>query len=74
MSKDLLFGSIEQMKDALQTGQISCKELAQLHLDRIEAVNSTLTAVVHLNDQALDEAEKADQVRAQLKEIARVDR
>lgn len=64
MNDDLLFGSIAQKQDALKAGEISCAELVQLHLDRIEAVNPQLNAVVQLNHHALEEAIRADQEKA----------
>ncbi|UCG76914.1 MAG: amidase [Gemmatimonadota bacterium] len=44
----------------IRNGEISSEEVVQAHLERIEAVNSVLNAVVRLNERALEQARAAD--------------
>ena len=61
MTDDLLFASATQQAQAIRDKRVSCVELVTWHLNRIEAVNPTLNAVVQLAaERALQEAEVAD--------------
>ena len=56
-----IWQSASSLARAIQEKKISAEELIKLHLERIEAVNPTLNAVVQLvADRALSEARKAD--------------
>ena len=58
---ELLDGPLSQMTGAIQSGQVTSKQLVTAFLDRIEKVNGELNAVVLLTaEQALKHAEKAD--------------
>lgn len=53
--------SIAELARLIRTKSVSCKEIVQAHLNRIEQVNPRLNAVVQLRAQAaLLEAEQAD--------------
>jgi len=57
--------SVHEMLSGLRAGDFSSTELTQAHLDRIEALEPEIHAFITLTpDQALAEAEKADQVLA----------
>ncbi|MEX0286424.1 MAG: amidase family protein [Paracoccaceae bacterium] len=54
-----------EMAEAVRSGQVSATELAQAHLDRIDAVNPAINAVVQeFPDEALQEAADVDAARA----------
>jgi amidase len=52
------------LRSLLQKGEVSARELTQAVLDRVEAVNPKLNAIVTLNPRALDDAAALDQRRA----------
>ncbi len=53
--------TITQAHDKLRSKEISAEDLVKASIDRIEAVNGTLNAVVHTNfDRALEKAKKID--------------
>ncbi len=59
---DLLFGSAVQIARAIREKQVSCVEVMQVHLDRIEAVNPQLNALVyHQPEKLLAEAHAKDE-------------
>jgi amidase len=58
---ELIFLSATKMAQAIQKKQVSCEELIVAHLERIEAVNPSLNAVVQLKSEAaLERAQEAD--------------
>lgn len=58
---DTLFASAATIARAIREREVSAVEVAQAHLDRIDAVNPALNAVVALcAERALDEARDAD--------------
>jgi len=58
---DILWAPAAQIADALASRNISCVELVEAHLARIQAVNGALNAVIALNaEQALLDAAEAD--------------
>ena len=62
---DVLFGSATALARAIRDREISAVEAVTAHLDRIEAVNPALNAVVQLaSERALEEAEAADRALA----------
>jgi amidase len=62
MDDTLLYASASAIARAIRGQQVSVKEVVEAHLERIEAVNSSLNAVVQLAaERALDEARVADQ-------------
>ena len=59
----LLEATIEDVHAALASSQITCRELVQWYLDRIEAYDEAgpaLNAIQHINPRALQEAESLD--------------
>jgi amidase len=44
----------------IRNGELSSEEVVQAHLERIDAVNPVLNAVVRLNERALEQARAAD--------------
>jgi amidase len=63
---NLVFQPLTTLIQAIRTRQISSVELVEAHIQRIEAVNPKLNAVVNfLPEQALVEARKADLALAQ---------
>jgi amidase len=62
MDNTLLYGSASAIARAIRGQQVSVKDVVEAHLERIEAVNSSLNAVVQLAvERALGEARVADQ-------------
>jgi amidase len=59
--KDLIYASATDLAQAIQTKEVSSVEIVQAYLQRIEAVNPKLNAVVQLAaEPALEEARLAD--------------
>ena len=59
----LLEATIDDVHDALASGQVSCRQLVQRYLDRVEAYDQAgpaLNAVQYVNPLALQEAESLD--------------
>lgn len=62
MDDALQYASAAAMARAIRDQQVSVKDVVEAHLERIEAVNPALNAVVKLAaERALDEARAADQ-------------
>lgn len=58
---EILFGSAAAMAEAIRSKRISSEELVTAHIERIEAVNPLLNAIVQFRpEQALQEAREAD--------------
>ena len=56
--------TIDQIHDYYKTGELSCKDLVQGYLNRIEAFDKKgpyLNGVINVNKNALEEADKLDQ-------------
>ncbi len=65
MTQELFYQSATKLAEQIRTKQVSAVEVVQAHLDRIEAVNSKLNAVVQLvPERALAEAQQTDQALA----------
>jgi amidase len=65
MDDDILFRSATDTADALRRGELSSRELTGMLLDRIEAVDPAVNAVIALRrDAALREAAEADDTPA----------
>ena len=59
--KEITYASVRQISEAIRKKEISSKKVVEACLDRIEAVNPKLNAVVQLRaEEALQEAERAD--------------
>ena len=62
MDDALLYGSASAIAWAIRTQEVSVRDVVEAHLERIEAVNPSLNAVVQLiSARAMDEARAADQ-------------
>src|SRR5579885_2107878 len=59
---ELIYASATAQAREIRTGEVSSRELVQMHLKRIEAVNPKLNAVVQLAaEEALEAARRADE-------------
>ncbi|QFZ72096.1 amidase [Streptomyces fagopyri] len=61
MATNLIHSDATELAELIRTGKASSVEVVQAHLDRIEAVNPQLNAIVTLADNALDAARAADE-------------
>lgn len=58
---DLIFASVKDLAQAIKAKAVSSEEVVKAYLQRIEAVNGQLNAVVQLTpDKAIDQAREAD--------------
>lgn len=64
MTTDLIHRDATELAELIGTGEVSSVEVVQAHLDRIEATNPRINAVVTLAGGALDAAKAADEERA----------
>ena len=70
-SDELWRWSARQMAHGIATGQVSAREVVQSCLDRIDAVNPRLTALVEVRpEEALEAAAEADRLTASGAELA----
>jgi aspartyl-tRNA(Asn)/glutamyl-tRNA(Gln) amidotransferase subunit A len=60
VTTDLIRTDATGLAELIRTGQASSVEVVQAHLDRIEATNPSISAIVTLADGALDAARAAD--------------
>ena len=63
MAFNVLETSIDAIHAAYKSGELTCRQLVQMYLDRIEAYDKkgpALNALITLNSQALDEADRLD--------------
>ncbi|WP_034262665.1 amidase [Actinospica robiniae] len=61
MSTDFTRSDATELAELIRTGKASSVEVVQAHLDRIEAVNPKLNAIVTVVDSALTAAKAADE-------------
>ncbi|MET7551489.1 amidase [Streptomyces sp. NPDC005479] len=61
MTTDLIHSDASELAELIRTGKVSSVEVVQAHLDRIEATNPRLNAIVTLADGALEAARAADE-------------
>lgn len=61
MATDLIHADATELAELIRTGKTSSVEVVQAHLDRIEATNPDINAIVTLADGALDAARAADE-------------
>ncbi len=67
---DLAFASATELAAAIQRRDISAVELLNLYLDRVDRYNGDLNAiVVDVRDEALEQAQKADQMLAESRPV-----
>jgi aspartyl-tRNA(Asn)/glutamyl-tRNA(Gln) amidotransferase subunit A len=60
MTTDLIHSDATELAELIRTRRVSSVEVVQAHLDRIEATNPRLNAIVTLADGALEAAKAAD--------------
>lgn len=60
MSTDFVRSDATELANLIRTGEASSVEVVQAHLDRIDAVNPQLNAIVSIADGALEAAKAAD--------------
>jgi len=63
MSFDVIETTIAEVHAAYQTGQLTCRQLVQSYLDRIETFDKNgpaINAIITINPDALKEAERVD--------------
>jgi aspartyl-tRNA(Asn)/glutamyl-tRNA(Gln) amidotransferase subunit A len=60
MTTDLIHCDATELSGLIRTGKASSVEVVQAHLDRIEATNPSINAIVTLADGALEAARAAD--------------
>jgi len=63
---DLMDATIADMLEAMEDGRLTSERLTQMYLDRIDAydISMELRTIINLNPDALADAKKADQARA----------
>ena len=61
---ELFFASASWLAERLRSGELSSLEVVDAFLARIETVNPSLNAVVRLNDDAREDARRADRERS----------
>ncbi|MGO3365676.1 amidase family protein, partial [Agrococcus casei] len=67
--------SAAELSEKLASREVSSEEATKAHLERIEAVEGSINAFLHVNDEALAAAKQIDERRAageQLHELAGV--
>jgi amidase len=61
---DLTFASVTTLARLIREREVSCVEVMTAHLERIDAVNPIINALVYRNPQALEQAQAADDALA----------
>ncbi|GAB1817288.1 amidase [Herbidospora sp. RD11066] len=69
MDADLIHSDATELAELIHTGKISSVDVVRAHLDRIEAVNPGINAIVTLADGALEAARAADADLASGREV-----
>src|SRR4051812_10131709 len=60
MTNDLIYSDATKLADLIRTKEASPVEIMRAHLDRIEAVNGDVNAIVTIADGALEAARRAE--------------
>ena len=63
MAFNVLETTIDEIHAAFKSGQLTCRQLVQMYLDRIEAYDKkgpTINAIITLNSEALKDADRLD--------------
>src|ERR1700733_3092547 len=60
MSTELIYSDATKLAELIRTREVSPVEVMQAHLDRIEAVNPKVNAIVTIVEDALESARKAE--------------
>ncbi|WP_439692657.1 amidase [Curtobacterium sp. SP.BCo] len=64
MTEDIFFLDASELAARIRSGALTSVQVVQAHLDRIQAVDPKINAIVTLNDHALAEAQAADDALA----------
>ncbi|KAF4442250.1 Asp-tRNAAsn/Glu-tRNAGln amidotransferase A subunit and related amidase, partial [Fusarium austroafricanum] len=60
MAFNLVYSDATQLAELIRIRKVTAVQVMQAHLDRIEAVNPDLNAIVTINSKALEQAKEAD--------------
>jgi aspartyl-tRNA(Asn)/glutamyl-tRNA(Gln) amidotransferase subunit A len=60
MSTELIYSDATKLAELIRTREVSPVEVMKAHLDRVEAINPKVNAVVTISDDALQSAKKAE--------------
>jgi aspartyl-tRNA(Asn)/glutamyl-tRNA(Gln) amidotransferase subunit A len=60
MSQDICYADATELAEKIRSKTLSPVEVMRAHLERIEAINAKINAVVTLADDALEQAQKAE--------------
>ena len=60
MSTELIYSDATRLAELIRTREVSPVEVMKAHLDRIEAVNPRVNAIVTIVEDALESARKAE--------------
>ena len=60
MTQDIIFSDATRLAELIRTREVSPVEVVQAHLDRIEAVDPKVNAIVTVAEGALDAAKAAE--------------
>jgi len=60
MSTELIYSDATRLAELIRAREVSPVEVMKAHLDRIEAVNSKVNAVVTISDESLQSARHAE--------------
>src|ERR1700743_3132058 len=60
MSTELIYSDATRLAELIRTREVSPVEVMKAHLDRIEAVNPKVNAIVTIAEDALESARKAE--------------
>ncbi len=60
MSENIIYSDATKLADMIRGREVSSVEIVKAHLDRIQAVDPTINAIVTLAEDALEKAEAAD--------------
>ena len=60
MSTELIYSDATKLAELIRTREVSPVEVMKAHLDRIEAVNPRMNAIVTVAEDALKSAKKAE--------------
>ncbi|MGS2721694.1 amidase [Paraglaciecola aestuariivivens] len=66
-AKGIIAGTLPEIVEALNSGEVSAEQLVKLYLERIEQVDKQgpqLQSIISLNPDALKQAQKLDEMRA----------
>ena len=62
---DIVEATIQDMQEAMESGRVTSRELVEAHLQRIGLYEERVNAVISVNANALAEADRLDQERAE---------